>query len=118
MNRSLSSDEYLSNVILLINSIFPLLILPFATVGNSLCFLVFCRPKFQKRLTRTSSICIRLLCLNDLILLYLFIIDIILKGYFKPSIRIYSTPFTCRLYKCVRYSMLDFFGLFTIRFNN
>ncbi len=90
-------------------------------MGNSLCFLVFCRPKFQKRLTRTSSICVRLLCLNDLILLYLFIIDVLLKAYTKPPIRIYSTPATCRLYKCIRYSLLDFsaylqLGLTTDRF--
>lgn len=121
MNRSLSSDERLAYIIQLTNSIFPLIILPLATVGNSLCFLVFCRPKFQKRLTRTSSICIRLLCLNDLILLYLFIIDVLLKAYIKPSVRIYSTPVTCRLYKCIRYSILDFsayiqLGLTTDRF--
>jgi hypothetical protein len=121
MNRSLSSDEHLTLAIELINSIFPLIILPLATVGNTLCFLVFCRRKFQKRLTRTSSICVRLLCLNDLILLYLFIIDILLKAYIKPSMRIYSTPTSCRLYKCIRYSMLDFsaylqLGLTTDRF--
>ncbi len=111
----------MSFVIQLINSIFPLMILPLATIGNSLCFLVFCRPKFQKRLTRTSSICMRLLCMNDLILLYLFIIDILLKVYMKPSTRIYFSPITCRLYKCIRYSMLDFsaylqLGLTTDRF--
>ncbi len=121
MNRALSSDAYLILAIQLTNSIFPLIILPLATVGNSLCFLVFCRPKFQKRLTRTSSICVRLLCLNDLILLYLFIIDVLLRCYIKPSMRIYSTPTTCRLYKCIRYSMLDFsaylqLGLTTDRF--
>ena len=111
----------LTNAIQLTNSIFPLIILPLATIGNSLCFFVFCRPKFQKRLTRTSSICLRLLCINDLILLYLFIIDVLLRIYMKPSMRIYSTPVTCRLYKCIRYSMLDFsaylqLGLTTDRF--
>ncbi|CAF3494528.1 unnamed protein product [Rotaria sp. Silwood1] len=122
MNRSLSIDEkHLVHVIHLTNGIFPLFILPLATTGNSLCFLVFCRPKFQKRLTRTSSLCIRLLCVNDLILLYLFTIDVLLKIYAKPSIRIYSTPTTCRLYKCIRYSILDFsaylqLGLTTDRF--
>ena len=120
-NHSLSSDEHLTIVIQLINSLFPLLILPLATIGNTLCFLVFCRPKFQKRLTRTSSICIRLLCLNDLILLYLFTIDVLLKAYTKHPVRIYSTPTTCRLYKCIRYSFLDFsaylqLGLTTDRF--
>ncbi|CAF2553491.1 unnamed protein product [Rotaria sp. Silwood2] len=122
MNRSSSIEEArIVRVILLTNRIFPLFILPLATIGNSLCFLVFCRPKFQKRLTRTSSICIRLLCLNDLILLYLFTIDVLLKIYMKPTIRIYSTPITCRLYKYIRYSMLDFsaylqLGLTTDRF--
>jgi len=121
MNRSLPSEECITLVIQLTNSIFPLIILPLATVGNSLCFLVFCRPKFQKRLTRTSSICIRLLCLNDLILLYLFIIDVLLKAYITSTMRIYSTPATCRLYKWIRYSMLDFsaylqLGLTTDRF--
>ena len=106
MNLSLT-DQRIENAILLTNSIFPLIILPLATFGNSLCFLVFCRPIFQKRLTRTSSICLRLLCLNDLILLYLFIIDILLKIYMKPPIRIYSSPITCRLYKFIRYSFLD-----------
>jgi len=120
MNISLS-DKRIEDAIKLTNSIFPLIILPLATIGNSLCFLVFCRPRFQKRLTRTSSICIRLLCLNDSILLYLFIIDILLKSYIKPPIRIYSTPITCRLYKCIRYSILDFsayiqLGLTTDRF--
>ncbi|CAF3628619.1 unnamed protein product, partial [Rotaria sp. Silwood2] len=98
MNFSLSNKR-IENAILLTNSIFPLIILPLATVGNLLCFLVFCRPIFQKRLTRTSSICLRLLCINDLILLYLFIIDVLLKVYMEPSKRIYSTPGTCRLYK-------------------
>ncbi|UJR08900.1 hypothetical protein I4U23_013154 [Adineta vaga] len=121
MNRSVSVEESITFIIQLTNSIFPLLILPVATIGNSLCFLVFCRPKFQKRLTRTSSICIRLLCINDSILLYLFIIDIFLKVYIKPSVRIYSTPTGCRLYKCIRYSILDFsaylqLGLTTDRF--
>ena len=121
MNNSSSYDDFLTNAIQLISSLFPLMILPLATVGNSLCFLVFCRPKFQKRLTRTSSICIRLLCLNDLILLYLFIVDAILKAYIKPSMRIYSTRTTCRLYKWIRYSILDFsafiqLGLTTDRF--
>jgi hypothetical protein len=121
MNRSSSVEARLDIVIHLTNSIFPLLILPLATIGNMLCFLVFCRPKFQKRLTRTSSICVRLLCLNDLILLYLFIIDVLLRIYMKPSMRIYSTTLTCRLYKCIRYSLLDFsaylqLGLTTDRF--
>lgn len=121
MNRSLSDEGHLLQIIQLTNKIFPLFILPIATIGNSLCFLVFCRPKFQKRLTRTSSICVRLLCLNDLILLYLFVIDILLKVYTKSQMRIYSTPFTCRLYKWVRYSILDFsaylqLGLTTDRF--
>jgi len=120
MNLSLS-DKRIENAIHLTNSIFPLIILPVATFGNSLCFLVFCRPKFQKRLTRTSSICLRLLCINDSILLYLFIIDVLLKIYMKPSIRIYSTPLTCRLYKFIRYSFLDMsayiqLGLTTDRF--
>jgi hypothetical protein len=121
MNRSSSIDDHMTLAIQLTNSIFPLIILPLATVGNLLCFLVFCRPKFQKRLTRTSSICMRLLCVNDLVLLYLFVIDVLLKVYIKPSIRIYSTPTTCRLYKCIRYSILDFsayiqLGLTTDRF--
>ncbi|CAF1359033.1 unnamed protein product [Rotaria sordida] len=122
MNLSSSVEEQrLAYIIKLTNSIFPLFILPLATIGNSLCFLVFCRPKFQKRLTRTSSICIRLLCLNDLILLYLFIIDVLIKIYMNPTMRIYSTPTTCRLYKCIRYSFLDFsayiqLGLTTDRF--
>ncbi|CAF1322261.1 unnamed protein product [Adineta steineri] len=121
MNRSLTVEERIIFFIQLTNSVFPLVILPLATIGNSLCFFVFCRRKFQKRLTRTSSICIRLLCVNDLILLYLFIIDIFLKVYMTPSIRIYSTPIACRLYKCIRYSILDFsayiqLGLTTDRF--
>lgn len=120
MNHSLS-DKFIEKTIHLTNSIFPLIILPLATVGNFLCFLVFCRAKFQKRLTRTSSICLRLLCMNDLILLYLFIIDVLLKIYMKPSMRIYSTPETCRLYKFIRYSFLDMsaylqLGLTTDRF--
>jgi hypothetical protein len=120
MNLS-SSEDRLEKAIHLTNSIFPLFILPLATVGNSLCFLVFCRPKFQKRLTRTSSICLRLLCLNDLILLYLFIIDVLLRIYMQPSMRIYTTPITCRLYKFIRYSFLDMsaylqIGLTTDRF--
>lgn len=120
MNFSLS-DKRMETAILLMNSIFPLMILPIATLGNSLCFLVFCRAKFQKRLTRTSSICLRLLCINDSILLYLFIIDVLLRIYMKPSIRIYSTPITCRLYKFIRYSFLDMsaylqLGLTTDRF--
>ena len=120
MNLSLS-EKRIEHAIHLTNSIFPLIILPLATFGNSLCFLVFCRPKFQKRLTRTSSICLRLLCINDSILLYLFIIDVLLKIYMKPSIRIYSTPATCRLYKFIRYSFLDMsaylqLGLTTDRF--
>ena len=120
MNLSLS-EKRIANAIQLTNSIFPLIILPLATVGNFLCFLVFCRPNFQKHLTRTSSICLRLLCINDLILLYLFIIDVLLKMYMKPSMRIYSTPTTCRLYKCIRYSFLDMsaylqLGLTTDRF--
>jgi hypothetical protein len=106
MNVSFA-DQQIEWSIRTINRIFPLIILPLATFGNFLCFLVFCRAKFQKRLTRTSSICLRLLCLNDLILLYLFIIDVLLRYYMKPSVRIYSTPFTCRLYKFVRYSFLD-----------
>ena len=121
MNSSLSTDERMTLAIQLTNSIFPLIILPLATIGNSLCFLVFCRPKFQKRLTRTSSMCMRLLCINDSILLYLFIIDVLLKVYMKPSMRIYSTPTTCRLYKCIRYTIFDFsaylqLGLTTDRF--
>ncbi|CAF0772291.1 unnamed protein product [Adineta ricciae] len=121
MNSSLPAERHITLIIHLTNSIFPLLILPLATIGNSLCFLVFCRPKFQKRLTRTSSVCVRVLCINDLILLYLFIIDIFLKVYMKPPIRIYSTPTGCRLYKCIRYSILDFsayiqLGLTTDRF--
>jgi hypothetical protein len=120
MNLSLS-DKRIETAIHLTNSVFPLIILPLATVGNFLCFLVFFRPKFQKRLTRTSSICLRLLCINDLILLYLFIIDVLLKIYMKPSMRIYSTPETCRLYKFIRYSFLDMsaylqLGLTTDRF--
>ncbi|CAF0734526.1 unnamed protein product [Rotaria sordida] len=120
MNFSLSNKR-LENVIQITNSIFPLIILPLATVGNLLCFLVFCRPIFQKRLTRTSSICLRLLCINDLILLYLFIIDVLLKIYMEPPKRIYSTPETCRLYKFIRYSFLDMsaylqLGLTTDRF--
>ncbi len=120
MNISLS-DKRIEDAIKLTNSIFPLIILPLATFGNSLCFLVFCRPIFQKRLTRTSSICLRLLCINDSILLYLFIIDVLLKIYMKPSIRIYSSPATCRLYKFIRYSFLDMsaylqLGLTTDRF--
>ncbi|CAF3372867.1 unnamed protein product [Rotaria socialis] len=121
MNRSLATEEQLAFIIQLTNSIFPLFVLPLATIGNSLCFLVFCRPKFQKRLTRTSSICVRLLCLNDLILLYLFVIDVLLKAYTKSPTRIYSTPAACRLYKWIRYSILDFsaylqLGLTTDRF--
>ncbi|CAF1408353.1 unnamed protein product [Rotaria sp. Silwood1] len=120
MNFSLSNKR-IENAIQLTNSIFPLIILPLATVGNLLCFLVFCRPIFQKRLTRTSSICLRLLCINDLILLYLFTIDVLLKVYMEPSKRIYSTPETCRLYKFIRYSFLDMsaylqLGLTTDRF--
>jgi len=120
MNFSLL-DKRIENAIQLTNSIFPLIILPLATFGNSLCFLVFCRPKFQKRLTRTSSICLRLLCINDSILLYLFIIDVLLRIYMKPPIRIYSSPATCRLYKFIRYSFLDMsaylqLGLTTDRF--
>lgn len=106
MNLSYT-DRRIEKAIFLTNRIYPLIILPLATFGNSLCFLVFCRPIFQKRLTRTSSICLRLLCLNDLILLYLFIIDVILKFYMDPSIRIYFSPNTCRLYKFIRYSFLD-----------
>ena len=120
MNFSLT-DKRIEIAIRLTNSIFPLIILPLATFGNSLCFLVFCRPKFQKRLTRTSSICLRVLCINDSILLYLFIIDVILHIYMKPSIRIYFSPITCRLYKFIRYSFLDMsaylqLGLTTDRF--
>ena len=101
--------------------VFPLIVLPLATIGNSLCFLVFCRTKFQKRLTRTSSIIIRLLCVNDSILLYLFVIDVLLKSFFGISVRIYWTPFTCRFYKWIRYSLSDFsaylqLGLSTDRF--
>ncbi|CAF0883543.1 unnamed protein product [Adineta steineri] len=120
MNLSLA-DKRIEHIIHLTNSIFPLIILPLATIGNILCFLVFCRPKFQKRLTRTSSIFLRLLCINDSILLYLFIIDVLLRIYMKPSIRIYSTPIACRLYKFIRYSFLDMsayiqLGLTTDRF--
>ena len=120
MNLSLS-ERRIEIAIQLTNSIFPLFILPLATVGNFLCFFVFCRPKFQKRVTRTSSICLRLLCINDLILLYLFIIDVLLRIYMNPSMRIYSTPETCRLYKFIRYSFLDMsaylqLGLTTDRF--
>ena len=119
MNRSTSEPTEVG--IQLTNSIFPLIILPLATMGNSLCFLVFCRAKFQKRLTRTSSICIRLLCLNDLILLYLFVIDVLLRVYARPPMRIYWTVITCRLYKWIRYSLLDYsayiqLGLTTDRF--
>ena len=102
-----SHTDPIGVVIQLTNKIFPPIILPLATVGNSLCFLVFCRAKFQKRLTRTSSICLRLLCLNDLILLYLFIIDVLLRVYTEQSMRIYWSVMTCRLYKWVRYSLLD-----------
>ncbi|CAF3460583.1 unnamed protein product [Rotaria socialis] len=121
LSSSSSSDKHMEDVIRVTNSIFPLIILPLATVGNFLCFLVFCRPKFQKRLTRTSSICLRLLCVNDLILLYLFIIDVLLKVYLEPPKRIYSTPLTCRWYKFIRYSFLDMsayiqLGLTTDRF--
>ena len=103
------------------NKIFSLIILPLATLGNSLCFLVFCRPKFQKRVTRTSSICLRILCVNDSILLYLFIVDVILRAYTEQSIRIYFSPLTCRLYKFIRYTFLDMsaylqLGLTTDRF--
>ena len=106
MNISLTSQR-IERFIHLTNKIFPWIILTLATVGNSLCFLVFCRAKFQKRLTRSSSICLRLLCVNDLILLYLFIIDVILRHYTKSSMRIYSSAGTCRLYKFIRYSFLD-----------
>ncbi|UJR37333.1 hypothetical protein I4U23_030041 [Adineta vaga] len=106
MNLSLT-DKLIEYGIDQTNRIFPLIILPLATIGNTLCFLVFCRAKFQKRLTRTSSICLRLLCVNDLILLYLFIIDVLLKLYMEPSMRIYTSPETCRLYKFIRYSFLD-----------
>ena len=104
-----------------INRYFPPIILPLATLGNTLCFLVFCRARFQKRLTRTSSICIRLLCVNDLLLLYLFVIDVLLRVNSKSAMRIYSSPLTCRLYKWIRYSLLDFsaylqLGLTTDRF--
>ena len=114
-------EQRIERAVNLINRIFPFIILPLATIGNSLCFLVFCRAKFQKRLTRTSSICLRLLCTNDLILLYLFIIDVLLKSNFNPPKRIYSSPETCRVYKFVRYSFLDMsaylqLGLTTDRF--
>ena len=102
MNRS-TTDL----IIHVTTQIFPWIVLPLATIGNSLCFLVFCRAKFQQRLTQASSICIRLLCLNDLILLYLFVIDELLKSYAKPTMRIYWTTTTCRLYKWFRYSFLD-----------
>lgn len=120
MNVS-SSDQRIERSIRLINRYFPLIILPLATIGNSLCFLVFCRARFQKRVTRTSSICLRLLCINDLILLYLFIIDVLLRYYTKTSMRIYWSTYTCRFYKFIRYSFLDMsaylqLGLTTDRF--
>lgn len=113
MNRAELIDD--------INRYFPPIILPLASLGNTLCFFVFCRSRFQKRLTRTSSICIRLLCVNDLLLLYLFVIDVLLRVNSKSTMRIYSTPLTCRLYKWIRYSLLDFsaylqLGLTTDRF--
>lgn len=106
MNFS-STGKRTETAIELTNKIFPLIILPLATLGNSLCFLVFCRPKFQKHVTRASSICLRILCINDSILLYLFIVDVILRAYTKPAIRIYFSPLTCRLYKFIRYTFLD-----------
>ena len=120
MNFSLT-DKRIETAITLTNRIFPIIVLILATFGNSLCFLVFCRPKFQKRLTRTSSFCLRFLCINDSILLYLFVIDILLKVYTDPSIRIYFSPVTCRVYKFIRYSFLDMsaylqLGLTTDRF--
>ncbi|CAF0892708.1 unnamed protein product [Didymodactylos carnosus] len=96
--------------ILWANKIFPVIILPLATIGNILCFFVFFRQKFQHRLTRTSSTLLRLLCINDLLVLYLFTIDLLLKTYTvktRHPLRIYFSPFTCRLYKFVRYSLFD-----------
>lgn len=120
MNISIA-EQRIQWLVSSINRTFPLIVLVLATSGNTLCFLVFCRAKFQKRLTRTSSICLRLLCTNDLILVYLFIIDVLLRHYGNPSKRIYGSVGSCRVYKLIRYTLLDMsaylqLGLTTDRF--